>query len=48
MTTAQEEFSRKFNEKASSPSHRGAYYQEDATDKGMGLVQVKYKDIPVG
>ena len=44
MAIAEQEFSKKFDEKASSPLHRGAYYQEDADDKGMGLVQVKYKD----
>ena len=33
MTTAEREFSEKFEAKVANPSHRGAYYQEDATDK---------------
>ena len=41
---AVEEFSKKFEETAAEPSHRGAYYEEDATEKGMALVQAKYKD----
>ena len=44
MVIAEREFSKKFDEKASNPSHRGAYYQEDASEKGMGLIQVKHKD----
>lgn len=44
MAIVDQEFSRKFDEKAANPSHRGAYYQEDAAEKGMALVQVKYKD----
>ena len=44
MTTAEGEFSEKFEAKAASPAHRGAYYQEDATEKGMALVQAKHKD----
>ena len=47
MTTAEKEFSGKFEAKATNPSHRGAYYQEDAAEKGMALIQAKYKDTKI-
>ncbi|MFQ5672902.1 MAG: NifU family protein [Nitrospinales bacterium] len=40
----EEQFSKKFEETAANPQHRGAWYQEDAAEKGMALVQAKYKD----
>lgn len=44
MTQVEEKFSKKFEETAADPRHRGAYYQEDAAEKGMVLVQAKHKD----
>jgi len=44
MDAVEEKFSKKFEETAAEPAHRGAYYQEDANDKGMALVQAKHKD----
>ena len=44
MTIAEREFSEKFEARAANPVHRGAYYQEDAAEKGMALVQAKHKD----
>lgn len=41
----EETYSRKFEETAAQPKHRGAYYKEDALEKGMALVQAKFKDI---
>jgi len=40
----EEQFSKKFTETAANPRHRGAWYPEDAAEKGMALVQAKYKD----
>lgn len=45
MSVAEEKFSTKFEEAASKPKHRGAFYQEDATEKGMALVEAKFKDM---
>ena len=44
MSVAEEKFSAKFEETASTIKHRGAYYLEDAGEKGMALVEAKYKD----
>ncbi|MEC7641563.1 MAG: NifU family protein [Nitrospinota bacterium] len=44
MSTVEQKFSKKFEETASNPKHRGAWYQEDATEKGLALVQAKHKD----
>ncbi|CCQ89341.1 putative Iron-sulfur cluster assembly scaffold protein SufE [Nitrospina gracilis 3/211] len=45
MSVAEEKFSTKFEEAATKPKHRGAFYQEDATEKGMALVEAKFKDM---
>lgn len=45
MSVAEEKFSQKFQEASSKPKCRGAYYQEDAVQKGMALVEAKFKDI---
>jgi NifU-like protein len=44
VSVAEEKFSAKFEETASNIKHRGAYYLEDAGEKGMALVEAKYKD----
>lgn len=44
MSVAEEKFSAKFEEIASEIKHRGAYYQEDAGEKGMALLEAKFKD----
>ena len=44
MTVAEEKFSAKFEEVAANIKHRGAYYQEDAGEKGMALIEAKFKD----
>lgn len=44
MSVAEEKFSAKFEETASGIKHRGAYYQEDAGEKGMALLEAKFKD----
>lgn len=44
MSVAEEKFSAKFEEMASNIKHRGAYYQEDASEKGMALLEAKFKD----
>jgi NifU-like protein len=44
VSVAEEKFSAKFEETASEIKHRGAYYQEDASEKGMALVEAKFKD----
>lgn len=45
MSVIEEKYSIKFEEAASHPKNRGAYYPEDAGAKGMALVQAKFKDI---
>jgi NifU-like protein len=45
MSVAEEKFSRKFEEASGKPKNRGAYYLEDATEKGMALVEAKFKDM---
>ncbi len=45
MSVAEEKFSSKFDEAASKPKNRGAYYQEDAAEKGLALVEAKFKDM---
>lgn len=40
-------YSEKFRRMASSPSHRGAIFQEDAAQKGMALIEAKEKDIKI-
>ncbi len=44
MSVAEEKFSAKFEKIASEIKHRGAYYQEDAGEKGMALLEAKFKD----
>ena len=44
MSVVEEKFSANFEEKASAIKHRGAYYQEDAGEKGMALLEAKFKD----
>jgi NifU-like protein len=44
VTVAEEKFSAKFEEVAANIKHRGAYYLEDAKEKGMALVEAKFKD----
>ncbi len=44
MSVAEEKFSAKFEGIASEIKHRGAYYQEDAGEKGMALLEAKFKD----
>ncbi len=45
MSTVEESFSAKFESAASKPKNRGAYYQEEAAEKGMALVEAKFKDM---
>ncbi len=40
-------FSRKITQLSSQPKHRGAFFTEDATAKGLALVTAKYKDIKI-
>ena len=47
MTVAEEKFSKKFDEAAAQPKHRGAYDKDDAGVKGMALVEAKFKDTKV-
>ena len=47
MTVAEEKFSKKFDEAASNPKYRGAYDKDDASGKGMTLVEAKFKDTKV-
>ena len=47
MTVIEEKFSTKFEEVAANIKHRGAYYQEDAAEKGMALIEAKYKDTKI-
>jgi NifU-like protein len=44
VSVAEEKFSAKFEETAAGIKHRGAYYLEDAGEKGMALVEAKFKD----
>jgi NifU-like protein len=44
VSVAEEKFSTKFEETSSGIKHRGAYYLEDASEKGMALVEAKFKD----
>lgn len=41
------QYTHKILDLATSPKHRGAYFQEDAMDRGMALVEGKYKDLKV-
>ena len=43
MSVTEEKFSEKFEAAAKGPKNRGAYYQEEATEKGMALVEAKFK-----
>ncbi len=45
MSVLEDQFSKKFAEATAQPKNRGAYYQEDASEKGMALVEAKYKDM---
>ncbi len=45
MSVTEEKFSEKFEAAAKSPKNRGAFYQEEATEKGMALVEAKFKDM---
>ena len=47
MTVAEEKFSKKFDEAAAHPKYRGAYDKDDASGKGMTLVEAKFKDTKV-
>ena len=47
MTVIEDKFSAKFEEVAANIKHRGAYYQEDAAEKGMALIEAKYKDTKI-
>ena len=47
MTVAEEKFSKKFDEAASNPKYRGAYDKDDASGKGMTLVEAKFKDTKI-
>ena len=47
MSVMEEKFSKKFDEAASQPKHRGAYDLDDTRDKGLILVEAKYKDSKV-
>ena len=38
-------FSRKIQALAAKPVHRGAYFPEDASSRGMALITAKHKDI---
>ena len=44
MSVLEEKFSVKFEETSLNIKHRGAYYQEDANEKGMALIEAKFKD----
>ena len=44
MTVAEDKFSELFEQKSKAIKHRGAYYLEDAGEKGMALVEAKFKD----
>ncbi len=44
MSVLEEKFSEKFEGVATAIKHRGAYYQEDANEKGMALLDAKFKD----
>ncbi len=45
MSVLEDKYSNKFDEAASKPKNRGAYYQDDATEKNMALVEAKHKDM---
>jgi NifU-like protein len=45
MSVVEENYSQKFDTASSSPKSRGAYFQEDATKKGLALVEAKFKDM---
>ncbi|MBI4385166.1 MAG: NifU family protein [Nitrospinae bacterium] len=45
MSVVEEKYSAKFESAASQPKNRGAYYPEDAVEKGMALLQAKFKDL---
>ncbi|MFQ5449344.1 MAG: NifU family protein [Nitrospinaceae bacterium] len=44
MSVLEDQYSKKFVEVTAQLKNRGAYYQEDASEKGMALVEAKYKD----
>lgn len=45
MSVTEEKFSEKLEAIAKGPKSRGAYYQEEAAEKGMALVEAKFKDM---
>ena len=45
MSVTEEKFSQKFDQAAGQPKHRGAFYKEEATEKGLALVEAKFKDM---
>lgn len=45
MSVVEEKYSAKFESAVSQPKNRGAYYPEDAAEKGMALLQAKFKDL---
>ncbi len=44
MSVLEEKYSKKFEDATGEPTNRGAYYQEDATERERALVETKYKD----
>jgi len=44
MSAVEEKYSSKFEEANAKPTHRGAYYQDDAVERSRVLVEAKYKD----
>jgi len=44
MSAVEEKYSHKFDEANAKPTHRGAYYQDDAVERSRVLVEAKYKD----
>jgi len=44
-SSVQSNHSKKIMELASKPVHRGAYFQEDANQKKLALVEAKHKDV---
>ena len=42
MSAVEEKYSHKFDEANAKPTHRGAYYQDDAVERSRVLVEAKY------
>ncbi|MFQ5481596.1 MAG: NifU family protein [Nitrospinaceae bacterium] len=45
MSVTEEKFSQKFEAAATGPKARGAFYQEEAAEKGLALVEAKHRDM---